>query len=324
MAASLLAGCASNQAGHLALKRPGEATVTALGYASEKKESDIFPLFQSFKPVSNSALNGRTIAVSRISDIALRPKEVVLTFDDGPMPGKTPKILKTLDEFGVGATFMMVGEMAHYHPELVREVAEHGHTIGTHTYRHANLKTMSLDAAMAEIRKGQDAVTDALAPIGRHPAPFFRFPYLADTQSLRSRLAGEGVAVIDVDIDTKDYFRDTPETVEGRAMAAVEKRGHGIILMHDIQGRTAAMLPQFLAALQSHGYKVVRLAPADDASAPLVGSAEPAAGDAVAPAATASAQSLAAALPAPAKTTPDVTDARPAAQAADTPLPVKA
>ncbi|MCB8837292.1 polysaccharide deacetylase family protein [Aurantimonas sp. VKM B-3413] len=272
-ASSLLAGCASNQAASLARPQDPAGKVAALGFAGEARGADAFPLYQSFRPVSHSALNGRTIAVARISDIALRPKEVVLTFDDGPMPGKTSKILETLDDYGVGATFLMVGEMAHYHPDLVREVAQHGHTIGTHTYRHANLRTMSPDAAMAEIRKGQASVAEALAPIGRRPAPFFRFPYLADTQSLRKRLASEGITTIDVDIDSKDYFRSSAESVRSRALDAVEKHGRGIILMHDIQTRTAAMLPQFLADLKSRGYTVVRLSPADR-SAPLVASAE--------------------------------------------------
>ena len=272
-ASCLLAGCASNEAASLAKSHHPAASVSALSYTGDARGADAFPLFQSFQPVSHSPLNGRTIAVARISDIALRPKEVVLTFDDGPMPGKTAKILKTLDDYGVGATFLMVGEMAHYHPDLVREVAQHGHTIGTHTYRHANLRTMSTDAAMAEIRKGQASVAEALAPIGRRPAPFFRFPYLADTQSLRHRLANEGITTIDVDIDSKDYFRDSPESVRSRAMASVEKHGHGIILMHDIQSRTATMLPEFLADLQARGYTVVRLAPADQ-SAPLVASAQ--------------------------------------------------
>ncbi len=159
----------------------------------------------------------------------------------------------------------MVGQMAKAYPKIAQEVAEAGHTIGTHTYRHANLRTMSDAAAMAEIRKGAMSVAQALEPIGRRPAPFFRFPYLADTAHLRRDLANEGIVAIDVDIDSKDYFRDAPSTVRERTLHALEKHGRGIILMHDIQARTAAMLPRFLEELQKRGYKVVRLVPAGEA-----------------------------------------------------------
>ncbi|MBP0617996.1 polysaccharide deacetylase family protein [Jiella mangrovi] len=236
----------------------------ALGY-TPADNGTAFPFFESFHPAVGSTLSGRTIAVARYSDIALEPKEVVLTFDDGPMPGKTHKILKALGDYGVSATFLMVGQMAKAYPQIARDVAEAGHTIGTHTYRHPNLRTMSDAAAMAEIRKGEISVAEALAPIGLKPAPFFCFPYLADTATLRHRLAGEGIVTIDVDIDSKDYFRDGPAAVRDRTLRALEKHGRGIILMHDIQNRTAAMLPGFLAELEKRGYKVVRLVPADQA-----------------------------------------------------------
>lgn len=266
IAASLLSGCARNDRYSTALSgAPAtSAPTTLVGYQPAEAEKT-FPLFQSFQPPLGSALSGRTIAVARYSDIALRPKEVVLTFDDGPMPGKTHKILKALADYGVGATFLMVGQMAKAYPKVAQEVAQAGHTIGTHTFRHANLRTLSDAAAMAEIRKGEMSVADALRPIGMQPAPFFRFPYLADTTNLRHRLASEGIVAIDVDIDSKDYFRDAPATVRERTLRTLEKHGRGIILMHDIQGRTAAMLPGFLAELEKRGYKVVRLVPAGQA-----------------------------------------------------------
>ncbi|MBO0663270.1 polysaccharide deacetylase family protein [Jiella sp. MQZ9-1] len=269
---TLLAGCASNERFSMAIKRTADPAVDAapaLAYQS-REDDQRFPLFKSFEPVVASPLAGRTIAVSRYSDIALKPKEVVLTFDDGPMPGKTNKILKTLGDYGISATFFMVGEMAKAYPKIARDVAEAGHTIGTHTFRHANLRMMSDEAAMAEIRKGQISVAEALAPIGVTPAPFFRFPYLASTTSIRHHLANEGIVAIDVDIDSKDYFHGTPEMVRTRVLHALDVHNHGIILFHDIQARTATMLPSFLAALQSRGFKVVRLVPANEA--PLVAS----------------------------------------------------
>jgi len=276
VAASLLAGCAKNDRFSM-VQSPAtniaaaDGANSALGY-QPAEDDQRFPHFQSFDPVLPSGLAGRTIAVSRYTDIVLQPKEVVLTFDDGPMPGKTHKILKALRQYGVSATFLMVGQMARAYPQIARDVAAAGHAVGTHTERHANLRTMSDAAAMAEIRKGAMSVADALRPIGMRPAPFFRFPYLADTSSLRTRLSHEGIVAIDVDIDSKDYFRDAPSTVRARTMRTLEKHGRGIVLFHDIQARTAAMLPGFLADLKARGFKVVRLAPANQ-PAPLVASA---------------------------------------------------
>lgn len=206
--------------------------------------------------VNNPAgLAGRTIEVASLSDIRLRDKEVVLTFDDGPMPKKTERILATLDEFGVKGTFLMVGEMAKAHPDIARMVARSGHTIGSHTYRHPNLRSLSFQAAIEEIEKGKNAVSHAT----NEDVGFFRFPYLSDSSRLRSWVAANGMVVLDVQIDSKDYFSDSPAAVATRTMNALRAHGHGIILLHDIHNRTAAMLPALLTQLKEEGYKVVSL-----------------------------------------------------------------
>lgn len=206
-------------------------------------------------------LAGRTIPVSTIGDIVLHDGEVVLTFDDGPIPGRTDAVLKTLDEFGVKATFLMVGQMADAYPALARKVAERGHSIGTHTQNHVNLASVGEARAIDQIERGRISVADALRPAGLRPAPFFRFPYLADTAALRGYLARRSVVVIDSDIDSKDYFKVGPDAVRARTIAAVAARRSGIILFHDIHPRTVAMLPGLLSDLKARGYKVVHLAP---------------------------------------------------------------
>lgn len=200
-------------------------------------------------------LAGRELTVSSISDIKLRDKEVVLTFDDGPMPKKTERILATLDQFGVKASFMMVGQMAKAHPDLAREVVAEGHTIGSHTYRHPDLAHLSFDEAVAEVEKGRKAVEAATGV----EADFFRFPYLADSKKLRLWMGNHKMVVMDVQVDSKDYFKDTPAAVATRTMEALRAHRKGIILMHDIHPRTAAMLPALLIQLRAEGYKVVQL-----------------------------------------------------------------
>ncbi|MBY5328962.1 polysaccharide deacetylase family protein [Rhizobium leguminosarum] len=200
-------------------------------------------------------LAGRTLEVSSLSDLKLQDKEVILSFDDGPIPGRTDNVLAILDQFGVKGAFMMVGEMAERHPALARKVAQDGNTIGSHTYDHANLSSLSFDAAMAEVIKGELAVTKATGT----DVSFFRFPYLAESHRLRAAIAMRDMVVMDVDIDSKDYFTATRVSAMQRTMNLLHKRGRGIILMHDIHKRTVAMLPSLLSRLEAEGYKVVTL-----------------------------------------------------------------
>jgi peptidoglycan-N-acetylglucosamine deacetylase len=213
-------------------------------------------------------LAGRTLTVVSVRDLHLEDKEVILSFDDGPVPGRTDRVLATLDQFGVKGAFMMVGEMAELHPQLARRVAMDGNAIGSHTYRHENLATLTFDMAMKEITRGEAAVIRATGA----DVNFFRFPYLADSQKLRAAVAMRDMVVMDVDVDSKDYFATSPAAVTKRTMAVLHERGRGIILMHDIHNRTATMLPTLLSTLEAEGYKVVALqfkrptAPAEMAS----------------------------------------------------------
>src|SRR5260221_11599788 len=115
--------------------------------------------------------------------LPLGDHEVVLTFDDGPWPGTTPKVLAALAHECVLATFFMIGRTASGHPEMVRKIAGLGHTIGPHTFGHPNIKYLKPDAAAAEIDKGIAAVEAALhgTATTTPTTPFFRFPYFEST-----------------------------------------------------------------------------------------------------------------------------------------------
>ena len=256
-----MAGCAKPIAQHDLAAGPVAAKdgiVTASAYqAPPPRMSQPMP-DRIFK---GGALAGRTLQIASTADIVLKPREVVLTFDDGPRAGKTPAILDTLDSFGVKATFLMLGSAARANPQLARQVARRGHTVGSHTYDHVDLGKLSRQQAIAEIVRGETAVSEALEGAGAGLSPFFRFPYLSETGFLRTSLLQGDIVVLDVDIDSKDYYRDSPETVAARTLARLDARGSGIILFHDIHQRTVDMLPAFLAELEARGYSVVRLAP---------------------------------------------------------------
>jgi peptidoglycan/xylan/chitin deacetylase (PgdA/CDA1 family) len=192
----------------------------------------------------------------------LRDKEVVLTFDDGPWPGNTPAVLKALTDNCAKATFFEIGEHAMWHPEIAKQVAAAGMTIGSHTWSHKDLAknpyASDLDQAKAEIEMGVSAVHIAVDGL---IAPFFRFPDLQHTPVLLSYLGERNIASFSTDIDSFDFKMRRPEQVIQSVMAKLQKRGKGIILMHDFRPGTAEAMPELLRQLKAGGYKVVHMVP---------------------------------------------------------------
>ena len=188
----------------------------------------------------------------------LRDKEVVLTFDDGPWPVNTPSVLKTLADECTKAIFFPIGKHASYYPEILKQVAAAGHTVGSHTWSHANLNNKKLTEAQAkeEIEKGFSAVKWAL---GASPAPFFRFPALQHPPAMVTYLGERNVGIFSCDLDSFDFKASKAQTIIDSVMKKVDKLGKGIILMHDFQKHTAEALPELLRKLKAGGYKVVHM-----------------------------------------------------------------
>ncbi len=193
----------------------------------------------------------------------LHDKEVVLTFDDGPWPGNTPAVLKTLTDECLKATFFEIGKHATWHPEITKQVIEAGMTVGTHTWSHKDLArnpyAKDVEQAKQEIEMGISAVHMAAA--GGKVAPFFRFPDLQHPPQLMSYLAERNIAVFSTDIDSRDFKLHKPEEVIKSVMAQLEKHGKGIILMHDFHRNTAEALPELIRQLKAGGFKVVHMVP---------------------------------------------------------------
>jgi peptidoglycan-N-acetylglucosamine deacetylase len=190
----------------------------------------------------------------------LRPKEVVLTFDDGPWPVNTPAVLAALAAECTKATFFEIGKHASWHPEISKQVAEQGHTIGTHTWSHKDLSKFPLDQAKDDIEKGFSAVHWA---VGGPIAPFVRFPALRHPPELVTYMGERNIAIFSTDIDSFDFKLHKPDKVVNSVMKQLEKKGKGIILMHDFQHATGIALPELLKELKENGYKVVHMTPKD-------------------------------------------------------------
>lgn len=189
----------------------------------------------------------------------LEAKEVVLTFDDGPVPWITTSILDVLDEFCTKATFFSVGEMAIAYPWMSKEVMARGHTLGAHTWSHPlNLRRLSLDKAKDQIDRGFAAVAMAA---GQPIAPFFRFPGLSDSNELLMHMQDLGVASFTVDVVSNDSYIRSADRIAERVIKLAEARQGGILLFHDIKPATAKALPKILSEFKERGFKVVHLRP---------------------------------------------------------------
>src|ERR1700694_1778732 len=189
----------------------------------------------------------------------LRDKEVVLTFDDGPWPLNTPAVLKALADECTSGIFFPIGKHSTYYPEILKQVLAAGHTIGSHTWSHANLNNKKLtdDQRKEEIEKGLSAVKWALG--GVSPSPFFRFPALQHPPAMVPYLGERNIAIFSCDVDSFDFKYHDPKKVMNLIFKGLEKKGKGIILMHDFHKETAALLPDILKRLKTEGYKVVAM-----------------------------------------------------------------
>jgi peptidoglycan/xylan/chitin deacetylase (PgdA/CDA1 family) len=192
----------------------------------------------------------------------LRDHEVVLTFDDGPWPDNTPKVVKALTDMCVKGTFFEIGEHATWRPDISKMVAAAGMTIGSHTWSHKDLAknpyAKDIEQAKQEIEMGVSAVHMAVdGPI----APFFRFPDLQQPADLLTYLGTRNIATFSTDLDTFDFKLRKPEDVVKSAITKLEKNGKGILLMHDFQHATAEAMPELLRQLKAAGFKVVHMVP---------------------------------------------------------------
>jgi peptidoglycan/xylan/chitin deacetylase (PgdA/CDA1 family) len=200
--------------------------------------------------------------------LPLADHEVVLTFDDGPLPPYTGRILAALAHECVKATFFMVGRMAAAYPRMAQLVAELGHTIGNHSQNHPiHFDVIGEDRAEREVETGMRSIKAALGGDGTL-APFFRIPGLGRTHAVEHFLQAHSMIVWSADTVADDWTPITSDQVLHRALRRLEEKGRGILLLHDIQPRTALMLPTLLRELKKRGFRIVHVVPGKAAPQP--------------------------------------------------------
>ena len=197
--------------------------------------------------------------------LPLNDHEVVITFDDSPLPPYTDAVLKILASQCVQVNYFLIGQMARAYPYLVRRIYNAGHTVGTHTLDHPlALKRLSLPLVEHEVDGGIGAIETAMGD-AKAVAPFFRIPGLSRSDAVDSFLASKSLVTWSADVVADDWFRRiTPQQIVQRAMQRLDAKGRGILLLHDIHPATALALPSLLKQLKEHGYKVVHVVAAGD------------------------------------------------------------
>jgi len=193
---------------------------------------------------------------SQHAPLPLKKGEVVLTFDDGPVPETTPLVLKALADQCARATFFMVGANLEKSPELARRVVAEGHSAGVHSQTHPHLSAMSVPEQLNDFRHVQAAYRTVFGKA----TPAYRFPFLEETPAMLGALKEAGITVVSIDLGINDWLpEDTTDILVQRLVKSLDATGGGIILMHDVNVPTAQALPALLKLLKQRGYSVVHL-----------------------------------------------------------------
>ncbi len=175
-------------------------------------------------------------------------KKVALTFDDGPDPNVTTRVLQTLEKYDAKATFFMLGSRVEYYPEIAKMVQEAGHELGNHSWTHPDLTKASSDKVHNEIHRTSQIIEDIT---GEKPYSF-RPPYGAFNDGVKQQT---DLPIALWDVDTLDWKHRSPQQLLSHVQNGV--RDGSIILMHDIHPATADGLDAVMAYLQENGYTFV-------------------------------------------------------------------
>jgi peptidoglycan-N-acetylglucosamine deacetylase len=204
------------------------------------------------KPAARPALPARPTAAARPARAAGSGGVVYLTFDDGPTPAWTPRVLELLARHRARATFFVVGRNAATWPGLVRRAYAAGHGIGNHTWNHRRLPGLRGGRWRAEVGATGAAIRRATGARARCLRP----PYGTLDAASAYRARAQGLRLVLWDVDSNDWRRPGAAAIAGRVLGRV--RSGDVVLLHDgggDRGQTVAALGQVLASLSGRGFR---------------------------------------------------------------------
>lgn len=225
----------------------------------------LFVLSACFESVSEAECAPEALGVSRTLNLTahspppyelLESGEVILTFDDGPAQFRTNRVLNELSKECTRATFFLQGNKAETRPGIAKSIREAGHTIGSHSWDHANLAALPQSQAVENAKRGQEAVSAAIG----QDTPLFRFPFVATTPELSEAIKKAGLIDVTVTVDGADWTGNSPEEAVTQILTKLEQHDRrGMILLHDPFSKSAQRTRFLLQSLKKEGYRVVAL-----------------------------------------------------------------
>jgi len=254
----LVGGCSRPQQN---TSSPGSRSTQASHSSSNKVESNRSPAPKQQgeqTPGSNSEVNFPNLSpaegIGEVSSVALKQKEIALTFDAGASAEPVDSILKTLAKHQVHVTFFLTGKWCEQNPELVKRIYDAGHEIGNHTYSHKDLRKLD-DAGIAEeLEKTADLVRELT---GNNPAALARPPYGARNTRVLAEMRKDGYVPIYWSLDSLDAFKAGITSDEIYKRIIDRAKGGDIVLMHCGSKPTADALDDMIVSLSDKGYSVV-------------------------------------------------------------------
>jgi peptidoglycan/xylan/chitin deacetylase (PgdA/CDA1 family) len=181
---------------------------------------------------------------------------LALTFDDGPDGKYTPKVLDILAQYGVTATFFVVGVQAEQYPEVLARIRDEGHEIGSHGYAHANMGKMTAAAAAEDLRLADEAIREAAGVVPE----LFRPPYGSVSEDLSDALAEAGKTLVRWNVDPRDWDGTPAEDIVSHVLEKAEDGA--VILLHSFGGKnsdlsgTIEALPAIIEGLLAQGFEL--------------------------------------------------------------------
>jgi len=198
------------------------------------------------------------LSSARIIWKGIASRQVALTFDDGPSPGVTDKILEILKKEKVKANFFVIGRKAEKNPDLLRRIAEGGHEIGNHSYNHSRTSWINEKKLQKEVRR----TSELISSITGLPVFLFRPPYGKIDRHKRKLLEKQGYNIILWSIGADDCYREgrgirPPKSIIWRVVSRV--RGGDIVLLHDNSRQIVEALPGMIKQLKRKGYVFAKI-----------------------------------------------------------------
>lgn len=193
----------------------------------------------------------KSIGVSHSRGLSNNPY-IAMTFDDGPHPKNTPRLLDMLRQRNIKATFYVIGTNVKMYPNITRRIVAEGHEIGNHTWTHPNLTKLSDSQVRKQMISTRDQIVQVTGVLPRTVRP----PYGALLTRQREMLFNEfGYPTIMWSVDPRDWQRPGVSVVRDRILS--ETRNGSIVLAHDLHGPTVDAMPQTLDGLLAKGFKFV-------------------------------------------------------------------